>query len=232
MPPTGDRIDAVKKPVESSLGTIPRHSLKAEVVCRMRDAIERGELKPGDQITEMGLARKFGVGQPAIREALLELQFLGFVERIGPRKTCITALSERQIQEIYLVRTRLEMLAVELLASAAGPDLTECRRELANMRRAAEAGQAAVFHSADFRFHRALWGATGNRSLGDALEPLVARLFAFGVIQHANPTPGKMLEIAAYHGQLLDLIEAGEVEGARRLAEDSLQQARADDLET
>ena len=73
--------------VSSSLRAIRRVSLKDTAVQRICQAIERGELKAGEPVTELGLARKLGVGQPTIREALLELEFIGFVEQAGTRKT-------------------------------------------------------------------------------------------------------------------------------------------------
>jgi len=64
----------------SNLRTIPRVSLKEAAVQQICQAIEGGELKSGETLTELGLARKLGVAQPTIREALLELEFIGYVE--------------------------------------------------------------------------------------------------------------------------------------------------------
>src|SRR5215475_1672945 len=114
----------------SALGVIPRMSLKDTAVERICEAIERGELKPGEQITELGLAKKLGVAQPTIREALLELEFAGFVEPMGPRKTRVTVLTRAAIDDIYLVRTRLETLAVELIAAQPAADLEPVRAEV------------------------------------------------------------------------------------------------------
>src|SRR5262245_22181339 len=113
-----------------ALGVIPRVSLKDTAVQRICEAIEGGELKPGEQITELGLAKKLGVAQPTIREALLELEFAGFVEPMGPRKTRVTVLSRAAIDDIYLVRTRLEALAVELIASQPAANLAAALSEL------------------------------------------------------------------------------------------------------
>src|ERR1700742_1310737 len=108
---------------DSGLQLIPRVSLKDKAVRSIREAIERGELQSGETLTELGLARKLGVGQPTIREALLELEFLGFIERQGPRKTRVTKLSRQAIHDIYLVRVRLETLAAELVAGQKVPNL-------------------------------------------------------------------------------------------------------------
>ena len=216
---------------DPSLKTIRRQTLKETVVLRIRQAIERGELKAGEQITELGLAKKLGVGQPTIREALLELEFVGFIERHGPRKTCVTFLTRRQIDEIYLVRVRLEILAAEILANSPAPHLQECEQWCREMHASAQAGDWVKFCYADLEFHRALWRSTENETLAGALERLVPKLFAFGIIQHARPTPEKLIDIAKQHRQLLDLIPKHDVEGTGNLMELSMAKAWMDDME-
>src|SRR5258706_8844619 len=84
----------------SNLRAIPRVSLKEAAVQQICQAIECGELKSGETLTELGLARKLGVAQPTIREALLELEFIGYVERTATRKARVTLLTRRAIENI------------------------------------------------------------------------------------------------------------------------------------
>ncbi len=214
----------------SSLQTIRRVSLRDVTVERIRQAIERGELRAGEQITELGLARKLGVAQPTIREALLELEFIGFIERLGPRRTCVTMLSRQKIDEIYVVRARLEALAVELVASHRA-DLSVCDQCFNAMMQFAKSVETSRFYQADLEFHRALWRATRNESLADALERLVPKLFAFGIIRQARPKVRKLMEIAGLHGRLLELIRSGDVKEAKKLMDLSMEKAWLDDAE-
>ena len=201
------------------------------MVGRIREAIERGELKSGEQIKELVLARLLGVAQPTIREALLELEFIGYIERQGPRKTCITSLSRRQIDDIYLVRSRLETLAVEILADRRNPDLSICQEHADRLCSAAQDGKLTEFYQADLAFHRALWQATENESLIRSLEGIVPKLFAFGIIRHAGPDRGKLIEIAGLHQQLIELIPAGNVEAVSRLMKLSMENAWVEDAQ-
>src|ERR1700728_4102768 len=91
-----------------SLGAIRRVSLKDTAVQRICEAIEAGELEAGETLTELGLARKLGVAQPTIREAILELEFIGYLERTATRKIRVALLTKRSIDNIYMVRMRLE----------------------------------------------------------------------------------------------------------------------------
>jgi len=215
--------------VESGLQTIPRMSLKDKAVLSIRQAIERGELQAGETLTELGLARKLGVGQPTIREALLELEFLGFIERQGPRRTRVTLLSRQAISDIYLVRVRLETLATELVAKQAAPDLSSAWSEIQKMEEFAKAGRAFGFYQADLAFHRALWKVARNESLMSCLEQLVPKLLTFSIIQKADPTSEKLVEIASVHRQLLEMISARNVDGATRMMAESMKNAQEDD---
>jgi len=213
----------------SALGVIPRVSLKDTAVQRICDAIEGGELKPGEQITEMGLAKKLGVAQPTIREALLELEFAGFVEPLGPRKTRVTVLTRAAIDDIYLVRTCLEALAVQLIASQPELDLQPVWTEVEQMETAARKRLHHEFWHADLAFHRALWLRSGSESLRLSLERLVPKLFAFSVIRQARPSSKQLLDIARSHRRLVEVIASGDVAAARRMMEASMESARMED---
>lgn len=224
-----DVVKRRKVDTEQALQAIPRVSLKDRAVTSIREAIERGELHSGETVTELGLARKLGVGQPTIREALLELEFLGFIERIGPRKTRITLLTRKAIHDIYQVRVRLETLAAELVASNKQADLQPCWDASLRMDAAARSSKANDFYQADLAFHRALWHAAGNESLMSCLEQLVPRLMTFSIIQKARPTSAKLIEIADFHRKLLKAIAAGNIQEAVRLMSSSMKNAQEDD---
>src|SRR5690606_2968604 len=140
-----------------ALRKIGHKSLKQEVTERVKAAIYAGELKPGERVTELGLAAKVGVGQATIREALIELVHEGYIERRGPRKTYVTSLTPLQIEDIYTVRLPLELLAVRMTAARKGEGLEGAERACREMAAAAEAGDTNAFYLADLEFHRTLW---------------------------------------------------------------------------
>src|SRR5947207_13260645 len=92
-------------------------SKKARIVTSMREAIVSGAIKSGEQIVEGKLAQELGVGQGLIREALIELEHQGFVQRTPFAGTQVTELTIQDAQQIYDLRIELEPLAFFL----AGP---------------------------------------------------------------------------------------------------------------
>jgi len=213
-----DQGTAPKAPA-SSLSAIPRVSAKDLVVRQIWAAIMRGELKPGQRLTEPSLARTFRVGQATVREALIELHHTGFVQRSTPRKTFVTKLSAAEVEQIYAVRLPLELAALEILASRPNCPLSACDESYRSMLNAARAGNLSEIKSFDLEFHRGLWAATGNVYLKEVLEPLVSRLlaFAFAIIQPSHYTAPQLVELCEKHGRILALVRAGDAEQAKRV---------------
>ena len=159
----------------------------------------------------------------------MELEHQGFIERLSPRNTRITVLTRRHLDEIYPVRRALEHFVVEVLADGGKALPAACRSAQEDMARIARAGPANRFYAADLQFHRELWRATGNTCLTDALEHIVPRLFAFGIIRHHHPQRQKLLDLAEIHGCLLHLISSGQKAAACKLMDESMDRAWTDD---
>ena len=79
-------------------------SKKTRVVNLLREAILSGAVKGGEQIVEAKLAQEFGVGQGLIREALIELEHHGFVQRTPFTGTTVQTLSIEDASQIFDVR--------------------------------------------------------------------------------------------------------------------------------
>ena len=70
----GDRPVDVTFDQKPGAEKISRRKLSDQVLDRLRDMIRRGELKAGDVMpSERALMERFGVGRPAVREALQSL---------------------------------------------------------------------------------------------------------------------------------------------------------------
>src|SRR5213075_637504 len=82
-------------------------------------AILSGAVKGGEQIVEAKLAHELGVGQGLVREALIELEHHGFVQRTPFTGTTVTTLTLDDAQQIFEVRIELEPLAFSLAAKRA-----------------------------------------------------------------------------------------------------------------
>jgi DNA-binding GntR family transcriptional regulator len=83
-------------------------SKKARIVASFREAIVSGSIRSGEHIVEGKIAQQLGVGQGLIREALIELEHQGFVQRTPFAGTQVTELTLPDAQQIYDIRIALE----------------------------------------------------------------------------------------------------------------------------
>lgn len=123
----------------------------------IRDAIVSMQLEPGQLISESALAAKFGVSRTPVREALIKLSNLGFVEVLPQRGTYVSRFSLDKILEARFIREALEVAVVSNLA--ANPDsrvIAEANRIIAEQKVAAEVDDPLLFQSLDDQFHQLL----------------------------------------------------------------------------
>src|SRR5215510_4944709 len=159
-------------------------SKKDRIIEMMKNALLTGKLSPGDQIVESKVARELGVGTPLVREALIELEHQGFVQKFPYKGTYVTRLSRNDIEEIYNLRIELEPLAVEWAQVKAGPsDIDALLAMAGHMKQGASDMNFDHFYEYDLALHRTIWELSGNHYLYEVLERLVVPLFAFFVMR-------------------------------------------------
>jgi len=166
-------------------------SKKDRIVASLRAAMISGEIKSGEQIVEGKIAQQLGVGQGVIREALIELEHQGFVQRVPFAGTQVTELTLEDVQQIYDVRIELEPLAFFLAGQNARPQQIS---ELSDM--AGKAGAASrardlnAFFENHLAFRREIWALSKNRYLQQILERAVVPLYALFVIRQSYNLEG------------------------------------------
>jgi DNA-binding GntR family transcriptional regulator len=90
---------------------MPRPSLHVYVANALREEIERGVAAPGDRLVEMQVARRFGVSQAPVREALRMLEREGLVDHRPRRGVYVRPITAVDIEEIYSLRVAIEGLS-------------------------------------------------------------------------------------------------------------------------
>ncbi len=100
--------------------------LRERIADILRDLIIKGDLKPGDAIVETELASKLGVSRAPLREALQTLNTEGLVEIIPYYKTIVRHLKQRDITELYSLRSTLETFATRLIIEHNNPSDINC----------------------------------------------------------------------------------------------------------
>ena len=137
----------------------------------IRDAIVSMQLEPGQLISETALANQFGVSRTPVREALIKLANLGFVEVRPQRGTYVSRLSREAILEARFIREALEVSVVSYLAEHTESCLfNEAESIIARQEDAAAIDDALLFQSLDDDFHQLLSGNTGFDRVSNMIE--------------------------------------------------------------
>jgi DNA-binding GntR family transcriptional regulator len=181
-------------------------SKRDQVIAAFKDAILRGEIQPGDAIVESRIAQQLGAGVPLVREALIELEHRGYVQKVPYKGTTVTKLERRNVEQIFRLRVELETLAIEWAKESVKPaDLDYLRNLTLKMKRAAETLDLDEFYDNDMAFHFKLWEMSGNPYLVECLERLVVPLFAFYVMKNRRDRES-YLASAARHEKLIEAL--------------------------
>ena len=85
--------------------------LRDVVFNTLREAILRGELKPGERLMEIQLANQLGVSRTPIREAIRKLELEGLVLMIPRKGAEVAQITEKSLRDVLEVRRALENLA-------------------------------------------------------------------------------------------------------------------------
>ena len=200
------------------LATKPDQGLALSVEAELEGMIARGELSPGEHINELALARRFGVSRGPVREAARALERMGLVTVILNRGAFVRELQIDEALAIYELNALLMGFACGRLAAAVtAAQAIELQGFVANMERAAQAGENDVFFDLNVRFHTQQFAFAGNAPaetvyLSYMRKLLLLRRRSFDEAPH-------MQEANAEHRAIVDAILHGDTEGARRLGE-------------
>jgi DNA-binding GntR family transcriptional regulator len=193
----------------------PRRALRHDVRDGLVQSILDGEYGPGDRLVEMHIARAYGTSQGPVREALRELEMLGFVRSEPHRGTYVRDPWQRGMLELYEVRAALEEFAARMATPRLHDDVTELQAEVDAMADAAVRNDvhAAVEHSE--RFHRLIVEGSGNQLLYTMWSSL-------SITDHTALTMVTLsldlATLAESHQPIVDAIAAGDVELACRVS--------------
>ena len=170
--------------------------LRDVVFNTLRQAILRGELKPGERLMEIQLANKLGVSRTPIREAIRKLELEGLVLMIPRKGAEVAEIREKGLRDVLEVRKALEELSVQLACDRITPEqISELEKAAAEFGRASKYEDVTEIAQADVKFHDVIYQASDNQRLMQLLNNLGEQMYRYRV---------EYLKNAAVFGQLVE----------------------------
>ncbi len=185
-----------------------RRETAQDVVLRsLRSDILAGDLRPGDQIVQEALAERYGVSRVPVREALRILESEGQVEYFPHRGYFVAQLSIDDLQEVYLLRSLLEAMAIQ----AAVPHLTDDDisdiADLADaVTEAAQDVDVIAMTTANRRFHFAIFDGCGMPRLVRLLNQLWDATDAYRALYFQQQA--SRVRVESEHGRMVAALRA------------------------
>lgn len=155
-------------------------SLRQQVYEFLKGELGAGRLAPGSWLDLGALETRLGTSRTPLREALLQLEWEGFVTIRPRRGILVRPLGLDDIRHLYEIIGALESAAI--LSGAAhltGRAVTRMRSLNEAMRAALAADDFARYYDRNLRFHDVYLDATDNASLQRTVQVLKARLYDF-----------------------------------------------------
>jgi DNA-binding GntR family transcriptional regulator len=142
-----------------------------EVLSTLQEDIVLGRLAPGARLVEEDLALRLHTKRHVLRQAFVELERFGLIERKRNRGASVRQLTFEDVAQIYAVREILERAAAAQIPLPL-PSAQLHAIEAAQRRHdtAVREGDAKAVLRANFDFHTSLFAACGNPYLAAAID--------------------------------------------------------------
>jgi len=151
-----------------------REPLTSDVAMEIRSAIISGRIKPGDKISEAGLSREMNISRYPIREAFRYLEKEGLVYTIPYKGTFVVKFTIRDIEEIFKLRSAIEILAVEEIIKNINEDILNKLSKILDEMKKQKSITGHV--TKDLEFHKTICELSGNKRLLKIWEDLEYQL--------------------------------------------------------
>ena len=149
-----------------------------QIVDEIYRGLYEGRYVAGQKLTEIDLARRFGVGRGSVREALQRLSAEGLVTVSLHKGASIRALSREDVRELLEIIEVLTGFAARRAAErlSRAEDARALRATMSSLRALAAAGDSFEFGRMRNRFYRQVAQFSGNRELSRHLAMMQTHL--------------------------------------------------------
>ncbi|NKB77399.1 MAG: FCD domain-containing protein [Gammaproteobacteria bacterium] len=152
-------------------------TLRSHTQAVLRSAILNGKFEAGQKLVERELCEVTGASRSVLREALVNLEVNGLIERQSYCGYRVTKLDARTVCEIFELRSSLETQAAELFAERASEsELQSLNEEVSALASCVENFDLETMRVVKERYYDILFIGCRNRELRRALENIIDRV--------------------------------------------------------
>lgn len=146
----------------------------------LRSAILRGDLKPGERLMEIHLAKQLGVSRTPVREAIRLLESEGLAITVPRRGAHVAKMTEKDLFDVLEIRDALDELAVkDACLRMTKEDFKELSQAFLDFKKTCTTGDVRLIAQADEDFHSVIYRSSKNPKLVEIVENLKEQMYRF-----------------------------------------------------
>lgn len=170
--------------------------LRDVVFKTLRQGILTGELKPGERLMEIHLAKRLGVSRTPIREAIRKLELEGLVIMVPRKGAQVAQITQKSLKDVLEVRRALDRLSAELACERmTKEDLDKLAKACDVFEEAIKTKDATTIAKTDVLLHDIIVKATGNGRLVQLVNNLSEQMYRYRF---------EYIKDAHYHNRLIE----------------------------
>jgi DNA-binding GntR family transcriptional regulator len=182
----------------------------------LRELIASGEIQPGERLRQSELAERVGTSQTPVREALRRLEADGLIVSRPHQGVRVAEVIPEEMAELYLIRARLEGLAVEhAVPNVTQQELKKLITLQDHLEAARASGNAKPLRKLNYDFHTRLYRLSNLARLNKIIDSLWP-LFPWDTML---AIPGRVDSSAREHRAILDAVVRVDTKAAREAME-------------
>lgn len=194
-----------------------KYSLRGRVFHKLREDILSGKYEEHEELKEVAIGEELGVSRTPVREAFRQLELEGLIQIIPNKGAYVTGITEKDVKDIYMIRSMLEGLCARLATEHITKEqLEELEENVYLAKFHADKGHLEQLAQLDNRFHEVLYEACDSKMLEHQLKDFHQYVWRVRkkTLSNANRGPKSNEE----HEEILEAIKAGDAGLAEQLA--------------
>ncbi|KUO71805.1 MAG: hypothetical protein APF77_16990 [Clostridia bacterium BRH_c25] len=176
-------------------------------------SIIANEFHPGQPIIEQEISSTLGSSRTPVREALKQLESEGLVRHIPGRGTFVSEVTTQDVEEIFTLRSMLEVLALQSAwKNVSDREIEEVEQALITLDSNCSAEE---FYKTDRQIHDLIVKNGGNRRLESFLNNINAQIERIRII--SSLTPQRLGKSKEEHFEIMSALKERNLEKTEEL---------------
>lgn len=199
-------------------------TLPSKIYRILREAIIKGQLKPGERLVQDELAKTLNVSRMPIREAIKQLAAEGYVTVEPHKGAVVKQFTIHELEEIYFLRAKFEPMAAAESLKLMSPQLVTQLRELNEKMKKTD--DTDEYIQLNIQFHHLLikdcpWGK---------LNSIIENLWTGFPQQTPHLLPNQIATSISEHDLMVEALANNNIELTCQLLEQHITRAKYDVL--